>query len=581
MENWGRISAVVLGIAFLLFLVLSKSNHPTVVHVARPDAVGEKSEASRALSLVVEPNGQATPSEPIKTAQAEATAASGAAIGTASEREASGDKPQGEAPVDAGSDLEEKATDAGEEKELTVQRHWKPYNGSFYIHWKLVRHRELERNIAGSDLKKVYLDHHRFGTEENAGSAHAGEACRGAVCPDFEYCYTGFRDVGACWQAPIEDSDIVLGKAPQNCPNLTRTCGHTADLQPHERWTSQVFVLHNVYVNIAGQVFNSTHFFDHNSCAGDHPFDHATGTAVHRFRELVSLVDWFAWDAKTNLLTLLPLLVSLERVLPFMKGIPVAFGHRVGHMKSQLQKMQTIGLQDLLGLELDAMNAQILKDDQLFYADKLILPLHQRCGKPSRAMWQHLRSRHLLPIDGLPMYSPDYSPRNRDSEVPTTFDIDDWIVVLGVRKVKKPLIAALKLDRFLRRFLPEERVVTYVEGSLSMPRRKELLNRAKLLIAVHDDILADMVFMPPGSLVLEIRPRSAPDPTYHHLAEVCGHEYYLMLAEGKRGGPLRMKRPFMLYSLVEELAKKLAPAAADAADASAASSAASKAAATS
>lgn len=530
------------------------------------------------MSLVAEATGKATPNATVKEAKTEAKkikeskADVAVAAAAASEGESSDDKPHGggASEADASADAEEKGAEAGEEKELSVQRHWKPYNGSFYIHWKLVRHGELARNIARADLKKVYLDHHRFGTEENAGSAHPGEACRGAVCPDFEYCYTGFQEIGACWQAPIEDSDIVLGRTPQNCPNLTRTCGHTADLQPHERWTSQVFVLHNVYVNIAGQVFNATHFFDHNSCAGDHPFEHATGTAVHKFRELVSLVDWFAWDAKTNLLTLLPLLVSLERVLPYMRGIPIAFGHRAGHMKSQLQKMQSIGLQDLSGLELDAMNAQILKDDQLFYADKLILPLHQRCGKPSRAMWQHLRSRHLLPIDGLPMYSPDYTPRNREGEVPTTFDIDDWVVVLGMRKVKRPLVSTLRLERLLKRLLPEDRVQTYVEGSLSMPRRKELLNRARLLIAVHDDILADMVFMPPGSTILEIRPRSAPDPTYHHLAEVCGHEYYLMLAEGKRGGPLRMKRPFVLFSLVEELAKKLVrpgPAAAGIADA--------------
>ena len=40
---------------------------------------------------------------------------------------------------------------------------------------------------------------------------------------------------------------------------------------------AQVLLLHNVYVNVAGQVFNRTHFFDHNGCSVDQTFSYSAG----------------------------------------------------------------------------------------------------------------------------------------------------------------------------------------------------------------------------------------------------------------------------------------------------------------
>jgi len=39
----------------------------------------------------------------------------------------------------------------------------------------------------------------------------------------------------------------------------------------------------------------------------------------------------------------------------------------------------------------------------------------------------------------------------------------------------------------------------YREGTLSFADRKKLLNRARLLVSTHENLLADMVFMPPVS----------------------------------------------------------------------------------
>ena len=36
----------------------------------------------------------------------------------------------------------------------------------------------------------------------------------------------------------------------------------------------------------------------------------------------------------------------------------------------------------------------------------ILQPLHQRCGQPSRSMWEYLRGRYLLPPAGMPFFTP-------------------------------------------------------------------------------------------------------------------------------------------------------------------------------
>ncbi|CAI5500150.1 unnamed protein product, partial [Closterium sp. Naga37s-1] len=174
----------------------------------------------------------------------------------------------------------------------------------------------------------------------------------------------------------------------------------------------QVLVLRNVYINVVGQVFNATHLFDHNACAGSPnitvtlPFRYtANRTRVTHFKELVSLVDWFAWSTRAMLLDLIPLFISLHRILPAMRGVPVAVGHRRPHVRNGLEQLCSLGAVDVLGVQVDKMNVHVVKSKDLFFAEKLVIPLHQRCGEPSRSLWHYLRMRHLLPPGGLPIFN--------------------------------------------------------------------------------------------------------------------------------------------------------------------------------
>ncbi|CAI5494217.1 unnamed protein product [Closterium sp. Naga37s-1] len=331
------------------------------------------------------------------------------------------------------------------------------------------------------------------------------------------------------------------------------------------RHPHQVLLLHNVYINVAGQVFNATHLFDHNACAAESPFHYTPGnTQVSSYPSLISLVDWFGWSARAYMLDLVPSIVTLDAVLPLLKGegVPVALGLRDRHVKNQMEQATGLGHWELVGVRLERMNPHILKEGELFFAERLILPLKQRCGRPSRAMWSYLRHRNLLPKPGLPIYRHEFKPTYRRRKGEDLSAGSDWIVVVAMRDEWKPLVQTLKLTQQLLKWLPQDRIVTYRDGSLPFGKRKELFNRARLLVAAHDNVLADMVFMPAGGAVVEIRPEEEADPTFHHLADACQLDYYLLFsdgrkADGKKGGKPKVKDPKVVHKLLEKIARRI------------------------
>ncbi|CAI5485314.1 unnamed protein product [Closterium sp. Naga37s-1] len=518
-------------------------------------------------------------------AAAAAAAAAGAGVGGGeAEEEEAGDAVtavvKGAGAAADGAEADEESAEEGKRGEAAPRKRqkplregpnakWGPVNGSFDIDLRKPKHRPLMVTLSHKSMKHVFLDATRFGKEGADKMDPPLEVTRGSLCPEFEHSYENYPGIASCWHGPpLEDVAQVPASQPVNCGSLNPSCVQDMDFQPHEKWSAQVVVLHNVYINVAGQVFNRTHLFDDNSCAADRPFHYAAGaaTTVHRYRHLVSLVDWFAWSPRSFLLDVLPLFVSLDAVLPAMRRVPVAFGHRQQHALSQAQQMSAYGATELLGVRVDKLNPHVLKDGELFFADRLVLPLRQRCGRPSKAMWGYLRARHLLPKAGLPMY-------RHDAEFKTTYRKwkaekvtgvgADWVVVLGVRDERKPLVETLKLQQQMLKYVPAQRIVVYKEGSLSFTARKALLNRARVLVAVHGNILADMVFMPPGGAVLEIRPRRDGEAIFHQLADACGLAYYLTLADGRAGpmgrtgaGKPSVRDPRQVHRLLAMVAKK-------------------------
>ncbi|CAI5516357.1 unnamed protein product [Closterium sp. Naga37s-1] len=547
--------------------------------------------------------------EDAAAAAAAAAAASAGVGGGEAEEEEAGDAVtavvKGAGATAGGAEADEESAEEGKRGEAAPRKRqkppregpnakWGPVNGSFDIDLRKPKHRPLMVTLSRKSMKHVFLDATRFGKEGADKMDPPLEVTRGSLCPEFEHSTwtssrtkSGPRRWVAAARFPPLPLECVCGNthaagnatlsplhpAVTALPLSTRRHPLAPPLPPSPPPPSpplhpQVVVLHNVYINVAGQVFNRTHLFDDNSCAADRPFHYAAGaaTTVHRYRHLVSLVDWFAWSPRSFLLDVLPLFVSLDAVLPAMRRVPVAFGHRQQHALSQAQQMSAYGATELLGVRVDKLNPHVLKDGELFFADRLVLPLRQRCGRPSKAMWGYLRARHLLPKAGLPMY-------RHDAEFKTTYRKwkaekvtgvgADWVVVLGVRDERKPLVETLKLQQQMLKYVPADRIVVYKEGSLSFTARKALLSRARVLVAVHGNILADMVFMPPGGAVLEIRPRRDGEAIFHQLADACGLAYYLTLADGRAGpmgrtgaGKPSVRDPRQVHRLLAMVAKK-------------------------
>lgn len=67
---------------------------------------------------------------------------------------------------------------------------------------------------------------------------------------------------------------------------------------------------------------------------------------------------------------------------------------------------------------------------------------------------------------------------------------------------------------------------------------REIFRRAVIFIGAHGAALANMVFMPSGTTVVEIRPKDYPNTCFNSLASTCQIEYHLLLSEGTKSSRL-------------------------------------------
>lgn len=87
---------------------------------------------------------------------------------------------------------------------------------------------------------------------------------------------------------------------------------------------------------------------------------------------------------------------------------------------------------------------------------------------------------------------------------------------------------------------------------------KALFNRAIFYVAVHGAAQTNMIFMPFGTFIYELRPRNYPNACYHHLAEVCNLTYYLTLGDGHKDSPLNVTMD-EVTKVVQIIASRLRP----------------------
>ncbi|CAI5498311.1 unnamed protein product [Closterium sp. Naga37s-1] len=164
----------------------------------------------------------------------------------------------------------------------------------------------------------------------------------------------------------------------------------------------------------------------------------------------------------------------------------------------------------ITGIPRASMRALATFQGEIYHAAWMQQPMFQQCGTPSRALWHTIRSRHFLHPDGLPLFNPDWTYR----DLPPLTDAQmallpaDWVVVLAKRPGRKrAIINFAELESAVKKIFPD-RVVTF-NGSMGILEARDLFRRARLYIGGHGAALANMVFMPAQSTVLEVRPNGA------------------------------------------------------------------------
>ncbi|CAI5499449.1 unnamed protein product [Closterium sp. Naga37s-1] len=222
------------------------------------------------------------------------------------------------------------------------------------------------------------------------------------------------------------------------------------------------------------------------------------------------------------------------------KGGREGEGEGEGVHSSQEGALLLLGA-EVTGVDFGRMDVRELRGQDVVLVDILLQPVHQRCHKPSRALWQTLRHHYLLPPNGFPIFNPDFTlqaPSEADAAAAAAVEAtDDWVVVWGKRPGAGTAEELAELHLALVEAFGARRLRT-VGGSaaLDLLTVKRTFNRARVLVAPHAPLLNHMVFMPPRAVVLELRPQGAQGSEYavfHRLADACGLDYHLLLCQGE------------------------------------------------
>eukprot|EP00475_Leptophrys_vorax_P003341 TRINITY_DN11963_c0_g1_i5.p1 TRINITY_DN11963_c0_g1~~TRINITY_DN11963_c0_g1_i5.p1 ORF type:complete len:499 (-),score=8.46 TRINITY_DN11963_c0_g1_i5:89-1393(-) len=408
-------------------------------------------------------------------------------------------------------------------------------------------------------MKTQLLRHTPFLWRRQFKGKHASEQrsedCPGNPCPDFSGTCNDDPDMAYCNVPGIQDVAPEHLKGPLNCPALrdannprrmvyNASCSHEIDAGVAKWQYFQVYRLRNVYVNHQGQMFNATTHFVQEGCNQRKHFSHDPRTAptvVHRTKRLVNLV--YRQSALNFYHALVEWMPQFHLLAPLLRAMPDVPLLGLGEQWEVYERL----VQPLVGVPLDSFPHMSVKWNELFFAEEVFVPIYQGCGVPSPSLWDRMRSRFLLPPNGLPMFRPDqpWTPATEDGitavapRVPhDVAAADDWLVVLSHRNgtTKRVLSHFDQLRAAVESTFGRERVRVF-EGGMGIMEARALFSQARVLVAGHGAGMANMIFMRPNSLVLEIRPNVRQAGCFHFLAVACGHRYYMNFGKSDKRGP--------------------------------------------
>ncbi|GJP70793.1 hypothetical protein CLOP_g1695 [Closterium sp. NIES-67] len=330
-------------------------------------------------------------------------------------------------------------------------------------------------------------------------------------------------------------------------------------------WAGQVFVLHNVFVDPWGLVFNASHVFRAGGCRPHlrrqkFVYHRDTQVTVHKL-----VVNLMVPSPQRHLKARHPrfhtvfhrLVHQLPLFLPLAPLLPKLIEHDARFLVHEKKYLHSLALHILGGDP--SRRALVLQEEaqHLIFVERLVQPFFQHCAAPSPALWRALRSHHLLPPNGLPLFDKNWR-RREVAPVPATAEEaeaaaaageagaaggaelaalpiprKDWVVINaqppGVLELEKAEEheAALNDNFWFGRIQP------HLAGKGFEATRK-LFARAALLVTTPGEALLNMIFMPPGATVFEFQPRESATSAHRAFAHVLSLKYASYICKRSR-----------------------------------------------
>eukprot|EP00897_Mesotaenium_endlicherianum_P003101 jgi/Mesen1/2819/ME000172S01974 len=165
---------------------------------------------------------------------------------------------------------------------------------------------------------------------------------------------------------------------------------------------------------------------DLRSCPLDFGIYRANETRVHVFKDLASIAYWNGVNYYHTMVESMPSLLVMRALLANNPGLPIAYRsmqapplpsppvpgastspipgtsnppHPQGPHPKVPQEL-FFDLFALVGLPPETLNTALINDNELFFAQRLILPAQAQCGRPGTALVRYMRRNFLLPGAG-------------------------------------------------------------------------------------------------------------------------------------------------------------------------------------
>ena len=360
---------------------------------------------------------------------------------------------------------------------------------------------------------------------------HRNIDLRMTPCPNLVPCGGSLSEVSFCSAQGILKPSLV----EQFEPPKTLDRRHWKDLNyAHTTlpWDGHVVSIDGgVLVNVLGQTFSPRIHYLHGGCqdivdrehGGDRKY--RLETSVRIIPRAVNLFHTYGYNYYHFLIEVMPRFQMIKVFLEREPDLPV-----IVHRESPLHLLKLIGL-DKTRLNLIYIDSE---DELILISTQMIVPLAPRCLHMPKSIWNviridfeaHLRDRLRL---------------SQDFHLNTPVDS----IVYFSRFLSKPrrhLTEEEQLLELIRNHLSKYPGIhlSVLYGNESLAHMVQAMNSAGLLVGPHGAGLANAIFMPKGSQLLEIAPQGYWNPCFLYMSTTLGLDHTLFRAHGHQGSELKL-----------------------------------------